>query len=147
MKVTNRSAFHDYNILERLEAGIKLTGPEVKSAKNGHVSLSGAFVRIIGSEAYLVNAQIFPYEFARIDNYDPRRTRKLLLSKREIVVLKQKTESAGLALVPVSLYTKHGLVKLEVGIGKGKKKYEKREELKKRAQKRELERTYRGKVV
>lgn len=146
MKIVNRSAFHDYTIADRLEAGIKLTGPEVKSVKGNRVSLTGSFVRIIGSEAFLVNAQIQPYQFARIENYDPRRTRKLLLSKKEIIALKGKIEGANLTLVPLSLYTTHGLVKLEVGVARGKKQYEKREELKRRAVKRELEQDYRGKV-
>lgn len=146
MKIINRSAHHDYTISDRLEAGIKLTGPEVKSVKSNRVSLTGAFVRIMGTEAYLVNAQIQPYIFARIENYDPRRTRKLLLSKQEIMALKGKIEGANVTLVPLSLYTKHGLVKLEIGIGRGKKKYEKREVLKKRDALRELERDYRGKV-
>lgn len=147
MKVVNRSAFHDYTILDRLEAGIKLTGPEVKSAKGGHVSLVGAFVRIMGNEAYLVNAQIFPYILARIDNYDPRRTRKLLLGKKELISLKTKLEGANLTLVPLSMYATHGIVKLEVGLAKGKKEFEKRETIKRRVEKRELEREYRGKVL
>lgn len=146
MKVINRSAFHDYTIADRLEAGIKLIGPEVKSVKGNRVSLTGSFVRIIGSEAYLVNAQIQPYLFARTEGYDPRRTRKLLFSKKEIIVLKGKIEGANLTLVPLSLYTTHGLVKLEVGVARGKKQYEKREALKKRDQLRELEQDYRGKV-
>lgn len=146
MKIFNRSAYHDYTILEHFEAGIKLTGPEVKSVKGNLVSLTGAFVRLIGSEAYLVNAQIQPYIFARIEGYDPRRTRKLLLSKKEIIALKGKIEGANLTLVPLSLYTSHGLVKVEVGLAKGKKQYEKRETLKKRETLRELERDYRGKV-
>lgn len=147
MRIVNRSALHDYTILDHLEAGIKLLGAEVKSVKDNRVTLTGAFVRIIGSEIYLVNAQIQPYQFARIENYDPRRTRKLLLSKNEIIALKSKTDGSGLTLVPLSLYTKHGLIKVEIGIAKGKKQYEKREVLKQRQQKRELERTYRGKVV
>ncbi|MBI4999694.1 SsrA-binding protein SmpB [Candidatus Gottesmanbacteria bacterium] len=115
MKITNRRAFYDFHLLEKLEAGIHLTGPEVKSVKGGHMSLDGAFVRIIGSEAYLVNAQIFPYPHARLENYDPRRTRKLLLHKKEIITLKSKTQS-GLTLVPLSCYTKQGLVKLELAL-------------------------------
>lgn len=146
MKITNPSAFHEYTIADRLEAGIKLTGSEVKSIKTGHVSLKGSFVRIIGSEAYLVNASIQPYTFARIINYDSQRTRKLLLHKNQIMSLRGKLDGEGLTVVPLSLYTHHGLIKLEIGIGKGKKQYEKREVLKKRAEKRELERQYRGKV-
>ncbi len=147
MRIINRTATYDYNIDERFEAGIKLTGPEVKSVKGGRASLSGAFVKIIGSEAYLVNAQIQPYIYARVENYNPQRTRKLLLNKKEIISLKTKLESANLALVPLSMYVKHGLVKVEVGLGRGKKQYEKRATIRKREQKRELERLYRGKVV
>lgn len=146
MRIINRLATYDYTISERFEAGIKLTGPEVKSAKTGRASLTGAFVKIVGSEAYLINAQIQPYLYARVENYDPKRTRKLLLNKKEIISLKNKLESANLTLVPLCLYIKHGLIKLEVGVGKGKREYEKRETIKKREQKRELERIYRGKV-
>lgn len=147
MKISNKNAFHDYTILDRFEAGIKLTGPEVKSVKDNRVSLTGGFVRFIGNELFLVNAQIQPYEFARVEGYEPRRTRKLLISKNEMISLRNKVEGAGLTLVPLNLYTKHGLVKVEVGVGRGKKQFEKRELLKKRVQKREIERTYRGKVV
>lgn len=151
MKIVNRRAYHDYHILEKLEAGIHLTGPEVKSIKGGHMSLDGAFVRIIGSEAYLVNAQIFPYEFARPpaggENYDPRRTRKLLLHKKETIALKTKTEQGGLTLVPISCYNKAGFIKLKIALAKGKKKYEKREALKKKDLQRQIEEELRGKIV
>ena len=146
MKISNRSVFHDYAITERYEAGIKLTGPEVKSIKTGRVSLKGAFVRLINSEAYLINASIQPYEYARIEKYDPQRARKILLNKRELISIKSKLDSSALVLVPVSLYTHHGLIKVEIGLGKGKKQFEKRELLKKRAQKRELERVWKGKI-
>ena len=146
MKIINRAAWYDYTILEKLEAGIKLTGPEVKSVKGGHASLKGSYVRIIGSEAYLVNAQIQPYAFARIVDYDPSRTRKLLLQKQQIIALKTKIDSQNLTLVALSLYLTHGLVKLEVGIARGKKQYEKREVLKQRNLKRELEREFKGKI-
>jgi SsrA-binding protein len=146
MKITNKAAFHDYSIQDRFEAGIKLTGPEVKSIKTGHVSLKGAFVRIVGAEAYLVNSMIPPYTFARVLNYDPNRTRKLLIHKSQLMSLKGKLTSDNLTLVPISLYTRHGLVKVEVGVGRGKKQFEKREALKKRQEKRELDRAFRGKV-
>src|SRR3989344_4431557 len=142
MKISNRSVFHDYAITERYEAGIKLTGPEVKSIKTGRVSLKGAFVRLINSEAYLINASIQPYEYARIEKYDPQRTRQLLLNKRELISIKSKLDGSALALVPVSLYARHGRIKREIGLGKGKQLFEKRELLKKRAQKRELERAW-----
>ncbi|MCX6791487.1 MAG: SsrA-binding protein SmpB [Candidatus Gottesmanbacteria bacterium] len=146
MKIFNKKATFEYEILERLEAGVNLTGAEVKSIKGGHAQLTGAFVRIIGSEAYLVNAQIFPYIYARPEGYDPKRTRKLLLHKTELIRLKSKLEGANLTLVPLSWYTKGPRVKLEVGLARGKKEYEKREVKRKEDQRRELERDYRGKV-
>ncbi len=146
MKIVNKKALHEYTILERFEAGIHLLGSEVKSLKGGHASLDGAFVRIIGSEAYLVNAQIFPYLYARPEGYDPKRTRKLLLHKNELISLKGKVEGANLTLVPLSWYTKGPLIKLEVGLARGKKQYEKREAKKREDMKRELESEFRGKV-
>jgi len=146
MKIFNKKATYDYTILERFEAGINLTGAEVKSIKGGHAKLEGSFVRIIGSEAYLVNAQIFPYIYARPEGYDPKRTRKLLLHKSELIRLKSKLEGANLTLVPLSWYTRGPLVKLEIGLARGKKQYEKREAKRREDQKRELERDYRGKV-
>src|SRR3989344_2964317 len=146
MKIVNKKALHEYTILERFEAGIHLLGSEVKSLKGGHASLDGAFVRIIGSEAYLVNAQIFPYLYARPEGYDPKRTRKLLLHKNELISLKGKVEGANLTLVPLSWYTKGPLIKLEIGIARGKKQYEKREAKKREDMRRELEVEYRGKI-
>jgi len=146
MKIVNKKAHFDYTILDRFEAGVHLLGSEVKSLKGGHGKLEGAFVRLIGSEAILVNAQIYPYEFARLENYDSGRTRKLLLHKKEIISLKNKLEGANLTLVPLSWYTKGPLVKLEIGLARGKKQYEKREVKRKEDQKRELEVEFRGKV-
>jgi len=146
MKILNRHAAHDYSIIDRFEAGVHLLGAEVKSLKGGHGSLEGSFVRLVGTEAYLVNAQIFPYVFARAEGYDPRRTRKLLLHKKEIISLKSKIEGSNLTLVPLSWYTQGPLIKLEVGLARGKKQYEKREAKKRADQKRELEQEYRGKV-
>src|SRR3989304_7458262 len=140
MKITNRRAFFDYQLLDRFEAGINLYGHEVKSVKLGKADLTGSFVRIIGSEAYLVNAKIFPYQNAQVENYDDKRTRKLLLHKKEIISLKSKTEGSNLSLVPVSLYLKHGFVKVEIALGKGKKKFEKRESIKKKDIQRDVER-------
>lgn len=139
MKITNKKAFFDYQLLDRFEAGINLFGFEVKSVRAGKADLTGSFVRIVGSEAYLVNAKIFPYQQAQVENYDERRTRKLLLHKKEIISLKGKTDGANLSLVPVSLYLKHGFVKVEVALGKGKKKYEKRESIKKKDIQRNIE--------
>jgi len=146
MKIINKRAFHDYHLLEKLEVGVKLTGPEVKSIKSGRMILTGAFIKIIGSEAYLVNAQIPLYPYTRPESYNPGRTRKLLLHKKEIVALKGKTEGTSLTIVPLKCYTTHGLVKLEIGIGKGKKQYEKREELKRKTVEREIEQAIRGKI-
>ncbi len=139
MKITNRKAFFNYQLLERFEAGINLYGHEVKSVRLGKADLTGSFIRIIGSEAYLVNAKIFPYQPGQIEGYDESRTRKLLMHKKEIIALKSKTDGANLALVPVSLYLKHGFVKVEIALGKGKKKYEKREAIKKRDIRRHIE--------
>src|SRR5438477_11159908 len=132
MKITNKKAFFDYQLLETFEAGINLYGYEVKSVKLGKADLTGSFVRIIGSEAYLVNAKIWEYQPGQIEGYDERRTRKLLLHKKQIISLKSKIEGSNLSLIPVSLYIKNGFVKVEVALGKGKKKYEKKE-AKKRA--------------
>jgi len=146
MKIANKKAFFEYVILDRFEAGIQLSGAEVKSLRGGHGTLEGSFVRLIGSEAYLVNAQIYPYIYARPEGYEPRRTRKLLLHKKEIISLKSKLESDKLTLIPLAWYTKGPLMKLEIGIARGKKQYEKREAKKRADIKRELELEYRGKI-
>src|SRR3989338_1591884 len=127
MKVVNRRAYHDYNILQEYETGIVLTGAEVKSVRGERISLDGSFVRIVGSEIYLLNAQIFPYPYARPENYDPRRTRKLLLHKKEIISLKSKMSAASLTLIPLECYFSQGFIKLKIGLAKGKKEFEKRE--------------------
>lgn len=139
MKISNRRAFYDYQIFEKFEAGINLIGAEVKAIRGGHADLTGSFVKIIGSEAYLVNAKVFPYKYARPEGYDERRTRKLLLHKQEIMALKSKTEGGNLSIVPLSLYTKDNIIKAELALGKGKKKFEKKEALKKKDLERELE--------
>ena len=144
MKITNKKAFFDYEIQERFEAGINLYGHEVKSVRGGKADLTGSFVRIIGSEAYLVNAKIFPYQPGQIEGYDQHRTRKLLLHKKEIIALKSKTEGSNLSLIPVSMYLKKGFIKVEVGLGKGKKKYDKKETIKKRDILRDTEREIAG---
>ena len=127
MKITNKRAFYDYEITDRFEAGINLTGAEVKAIRLDHADLTGSYVRIMGSEAYLINAKIFPYVYARPENYQEDRTRKLLMHKKEIISLKNKTDGEKLTLVPISLYLKNGFIKLEVGVGKGKKKFDKKE--------------------
>jgi len=139
MKITNRRAFYDYRILDRFEAGINLNGAEVKAVRLGHSDLTGSFVKIIGSEAYLVNAKIFPYKYARPEGFDETRTRKLLLHKKEIIALKSKTEGSSLTIVPISLYTTKHLIKVELALAKGKKQFDKKEAIKKKDVQRELE--------
>lgn len=146
MKIINRKAGFNYIIEDKFEAGINLLGSEVKAVRLGHADLTGSFARIIGSEAYLVNCKIFPYEYARPENYDPKRTRKLLLHKKQILFLRGKTEGSSLTIVPVSLYTSGNLIKLEVGLGKIKKKFEKKEAIKKKDLDRDIEEALKGNI-
>ena len=139
MKIVNKRAFFDYSILEKFEAGINLYGAEVKAVRLGHADLTGSHVRIMGTEAYLINAKIFPYKYSRPDNYDEQRTRKLLLHKKEIISLKSKTEGQNLTLVPVSMYTTKSFIKVEIALGKGKKQYDKKEAIRKKDIQREVE--------
>lgn len=146
MKAINRRASFDYELLERFEAGIALIGAEVKSVREGHINLEGSFVKLTTNGAQLINASILPYLYARPEGYDPKRTRSLLLHKKELLKIRQKMEGSNLTVVPVFLYTKGPRIKLEIALAKGKKQYEKRETIKKRQQKRELEQQFRGKV-
>ncbi len=146
MKIINRKAFYDYEILDRFEAGINLQGAEVKAVRLGHADLTGSFVRIMGNEAYLINAKIFPYEYARPQEYDSKRTRKLLLHKKEIIAIKSKTDGANLTIVPVSLYTRNNLIKLELALGKPKKKFEKKESIKRKDIERDIEEALKGNI-
>ncbi len=135
----NRKAYFDYEILETYEAGIVLWGFEVKSVKLGHTSLKGAYVSIKDNEAYLLNAHISPYQPKNMPrDYDPTRSRKLLLKHSQINALIGKSKSQGLTILPTSVYTKKGKIKIEIGIGRGKKKHEKRELIKKRDAEREV---------
>ena len=140
MRITNRRARYEYQLLEKFEAGIALTGAEVKSIKAGHISLKESFVRLKDGEAWLYNAHVNPYPFADNRDYDPVRTRKLLLHKAELSKLSQKTKQKGLTIVPVSCYTKGRNIKLQIALAKGKRKYEKRAKIKARDFKRERER-------
>ena len=137
MKIVNKRARFNYELLDRYEVGIVLTGPEVKSAKAGHLSLVEAYVRLIGEELWLINATISPYKFADNEDYDPVRSRKLLLHRREILSLARKVEGKNLAIVPTAAYTKGSRVKLEIALARGKKEFEKREKIKKRDLERE----------
>lgn len=130
---TNKRARFDYDLLETYEAGVVLTGQEVKSIRQGNVSLKGAFVTIRDNEAWLTNAHIGLYEKAGpLPGYDPTHPRKLLLNKNELKTLLGKRKQSGLTLLPLSVYTKRNRLKIKVGLGRGKKKYEKREVIKKR---------------
>jgi len=141
MKIINRKFNREYQELEKYEVGISLTGAEVKAIRDGRLKLDDAFVKLIGGEAYLVNAQIPVYQYAQSSGYDERRTRKLLLHSKEITRLKTKLQSAaGLTVVPVSCYNKHSLLKLEIALAKprkelGKKRLEKARDIKRQQQK------------
>ena len=128
----NPVARHNYIITDTLEAGIVLTGTEIKSIRNGKVNLKDSYAGIKNGEAYIYSMHISPYEQGHIFNKDPLRDRKLLLNKREIFRLSGLINQKGYTLVPISLYFKNNIVKLELGIGKGKKLYDKREDLKKK---------------
>lgn len=142
---TNKRASFDYALSDRYEAGLVLTGSEVKSVKTGHASLKGAFVTVKGNELYLTNALIPRYQHAHKDTrHEDTRPRKLLLRKREIRSLIGKSRTEGLTLVPIRLYTKKQLVKLEFAVGKGKKSYDKRSDIGKREAKRRIERAMRN---
>jgi len=137
----NKKAHYDYEILQEYEAGIVLTGQEVKSIRSGKISLKGSYVILKDEQAYLVGAKIPPYQPKNAPaDYDPERFRKLLLNKSEIKQLIGKSKEKGLALIPLKIYTKHAKIKLAFGIGKGKKKTDKRENIKRREIQREIER-------
>ena len=140
---SNRRALHDYEILERFEAGIVLTGSEVKSLRGGRGSLSEAYGRVQGSEVWLEGMHIPPYEQGEKRGYDPVRRRKLLLHRNEIERLIGKTQERGLTLVPLRVYFSHGLAKLEVGLGRGKRQFEKRQATLEREHRREMDRAAR----
>ena len=138
----------DYNILETFEAGLVLLGHEVKSVKNGKVSLRGAFVKILNTEAWLIGTTISPYQQNNIPlDYDPQRTRKLLLNKKEVKHLFEKSQESGLAIVPLKLYEKKGFIKLEIALARGKKKYDKREAIKKKETEKNIRRQIKSRLL
>ena len=128
----NPTARHNYTITETLEAGIVLTGTEIKSIRNGKINIKDTYINIKSGEAYVYGMNISPYEHGNIFNKDPLRDRKLLLHKRQILKLQEMVKVKGLSLVPISVYFKNSKVKVEIGIGKGKKLYDKREEIAKK---------------
>ncbi len=142
---SNREAFHNYEILEKLEAGIQLTGPEVKSIKGGNVSLKGSFATIHNNELHLLNMHVGLYKPAAMIHQEPDRTRRLLVHRSDIDRFIGKIKSSGLSLVPLSIYSKSGLIKVELGLGRGKKAYDKRQSIKKRDVKRQIGRAMRVK--
>ena len=137
---TNRKAFHDYTMLESVEAGIALTGTEIKSIRDGRVTLSEAYVRPENGELLLLNAHIARYDPGSYMGHDPIRPRRLLLHRKEMNILASKVAEKGLTLVPTKLYLKEGLAKLEVSLARGKKLYDKRETISRREAEREMER-------
>ncbi|OGO22739.1 MAG: SsrA-binding protein [Chloroflexi bacterium RBG_16_50_9] len=137
---TNRKAYHNYHIGDSIEAGIALSGSEIKSVRNGQVSLSDAYVRPEGGEMWLVNAHIARYEASSYMSHEPKRSRKLLLHRKEIISLTSKVAEKGLTLVPTRLYLKGNIAKVEIALGKGKKLYDKREAITRREVDRELAR-------
>lgn len=143
--VENRQARFNYEILEKVEAGISLAGTEVKSIREGKANIKEAYADIRNGEAWLIGAHINPYSHGNITNHDPLRERRLLLNAREIHRLQGKVMEKGLTLVPLRLYLKGRLIKLELGVGRGKKLVDKRQDLKKKDQEREIQRALRDK--
>jgi len=143
--VYNKKATWNFELLEKLEAGVQLHGYEVKSLRGKQGSLDGAYIIIRGGEAFLIGAHIPPFQASNTPKgYDPYRNRKLLLSKKQLAKLSGQEATKGLTIVPISLYTKGRNIKLEVAVGKGKKKHDKRESLKKKDAKRDIDRIMKG---
>ena len=141
---TNKKARFEYELLESFEAGIVLQGPEIKSARNSKLSLQDSYAAVEGGEVFLHNMYIAPYEPANRFNHEPRRKRKLLLKKSEIRRIAGKMAGSALTVIPVKAYLKGGKAKVEIALARGKKKYDKREAIKKRELEREARRTFRG---
>lgn len=141
---SNRKAFHDYFIEDRYEAGIELAGTEVKSIRQGNVNLKDSFCGVKDGEMFLYGMHVSPYEKGNIFNKDPRRTRRLLLHRREIRKLHARVQQDGYALIPISLYLSNSRVKVELALARGKKLYDKRETAARRDAKREMDRLARG---
>ena len=142
----NRRARHEYALEETLEAGIVLTGTEIKSIRAGRVNLAEAYARIEKGEAWLIGAHIAPYEQGNRNNHEPTRTRKLLLHRDQIAELVGRTQAKGFTLVPLKLYIRNGMAKLEIGVARGKKAYDKRRTIAERDARRELERSTKERV-
>lgn len=139
---TNRKARHNYFILDRFEAGIALLGTEIKSVRARQVSIAEAYVRIENNEAWLMDAHIAPYQQAGFFNHEPARSRKLLLHKKEISRLSENVSKKGVTIIPLQLYLKNGIAKVEIAVARGKKLYDKRQSIKKRDIQREIDREF-----
>lgn len=139
----NRRAFHDYHVDDRFEAGIALVGSEVKSLREGRVNLSDAYARFVGDELWLIGAHVSPYGPASAFGHDPKRDRKLLMHRRELDRLAGKVNEKGLTLVPLRVYWKDGRAKVEIGLARGKKQYDKRQAIKERDERRAMDRARR----
>ena len=137
----NRKAFHDYIICEKYTAGIVLTGTEIKSIRANGINLKDSFAKIEDGEIFLYNSHISPYDQGNRFNHQPDRTRKLLMNKKEILKIEIKVKKDGYTIVPLELFLTHGFAKIELGLGKGKKLYDKRETLMKKTQNRDIERS------
>lgn len=136
----NRKARYDYTVVETVEAGMVLTGTEIKSIRAGRINLKDGYAHIRNGEVYLINVHIAPYEQGNMFNHEPLRTRKLLMKKKQISRLIGETQSGGFTLIPLKVYIKNGYAKVLIGLAKGKKKYDKRESIKKKDQEREIKR-------
>ena len=139
-RAENRKARHDYTVLETIECGMVLSGTEVKSIRHGEVSLSGAYAAVLHGELWLVGADVAAYKFGNRFNHNPKSQRKLLVHARELRDLKMKTEAKGLTLIPLRLHLKRGRIKADIGVCRGKALHDKRDSLKKKALKRDMER-------
>ena len=136
----NKKAFFDYNIYDKFDAGIVLTGTEIKSVRQNKINLKDSFVRVENGEVFLYNCHISPYEQGNRYNHEPERTRKLLLTKREILKLDSKVKKDGYTIVPLEIYIIKGFAKLQIALAKGKKLYDKREDITKKTQQRDMDR-------
>ena len=143
-KMENRRAFFDYEIIEKIEAGMTLLGSEVKSLRQGGADFTGAFAKITGSECWLIGCNIAPYKQAGVRNHEPLRKRKLLLHKRQIAKIETKMQQKGITFVPLRIYfNDRGLAKIELAIARGKRQYDKREKIRKRQQKNDIDKSMR----
>ncbi len=140
---SNRTALHDYAVEDRLEAGLVLTGSEIKSIRGGKVSLREGFVRVVNGEAWLEGVHIAPYEYGTYNNHEPVRPRKLLLHREELRELGARTQAQGYTIVPLQLYLKRGRAKVEIAVARGKREYDKRHSIAERESKREIARALR----